>query len=945
MGAPSGRWVGAKRMPGDTVHDRPDPEWSRVKAIFGDALDLPPGERRSFLEEACKGEPALRAEVESLLVEATQDQGGFLSQPAAAQAFVPAPEVGATIGGYQLRSIIGEGGMGRVFEATQEHPHRTVALKVLRPGLLSSEAERRFHWEVEALGRLSHAGIAAVHDAGVEVDQGGQAVSWFAMEKVEGEPFLKAADEQGLDREGRLRLFLRVADAVAHAHQRGVIHRDLKPDNILVDTSAQPHVLDFGIARAVDPVATAVTTEGEIIGTIAYMSPEQVLGEPTAIDARSDVYALGVLLFRLLTGRPPLELSGLSLPKVALRLSEEDAAPASRFDRSLRGDLETVLAKALERDVQRRYTSVEAFASDVRRVLDSEPISARPPTVIYQARKFAQRNRGLVIGLTLALAALVAAVIGTSVGLVRSQRSERAAVLERDRTRDANRFLRRVLESANPEIDGSGVRVIDLLRQGSLELGVTEQVRAGDASALVRPKALARLDPSVVAGLHQTIGTTYLRLGSLDYARAHLTEAHRSFVESDGDASDGAISTAASLAEVALAAGAAEEAEGHRSAVQRAVDERGPDAPPWAQMRPLELHVLFADAAGRIDEKLVSTRRVFEGWLGFSAPGEDNVEVARSRLANALVHDGQLREADELLQEGIRVMRALEGDAHPRLLTQRLTRAQIANTQGEWARALAIIEELMPQALFRWGPDHADTLVIQSSYATALRGVERTAEAIEVMEDVLATSLRVFGDDHQNTFVARNNLSVELMYAKRYGRAEEILRQSLASFDGERGAQDPVGVLQCKMSLAAALDHLERYGEALGMFESAIGQLEELAGAAHPQTLITKNNLAMLLVKMGRAEEAVAISRAVLAAGEEHQPDSRTNVFPFRSNFARALQAHGDFALAEVELLAVQRQLSEDEAAMPRETSRVRELLHELYTAWGKPEQAAQWIE
>ncbi|QDV08383.1 Serine/threonine-protein kinase PknB [Planctomycetes bacterium Poly30] len=915
-------------------------DWARVKELFGDALELPAAERAAFLDGACAGDLALRAEVESLLGEVTDDQKGFLETPAAAIFDAPAPEVGATIGGYELRGVIGEGGMGRVFEATQEYPHRTVALKVLRPGYFSAGAERRFQWEVEALGRLNHAGIAAVHDAGVERTADGHSVSWFAMEKIEGRPLLVAADELGLDRDGRIRLLLRVADAVAHAHQRGVIHRDLKPDNILVDASGQPHVLDFGIARALDPVETSLTSAGEIVGTIAYMSPEQVLGEPDRVDARSDVYALGVLLFRLLTGHAPLELSGLSLPKVALRLSREDAARLSRFDRSLRGDIETVLAKALERDADRRYASVDAFASDLRRFLDREPISARPPTAWYQASKFAERHRGLVAGFGLGLVGLVLAVVGTSVGLVRSQRAERAAVIERDRARDANQFLERVLASADPELGSRGVRVVDLLHQASLELGVTERVRSGQSTDVEMPAGSARLDLEVLAGLHGTIGETYLRLGVLDYARAHLAEARRAFLESDGPGSEGAIESAASLAELWLQMEDIDRAEAFRREVGESVEAFGAEAPPWMQMRPLELDVLFYDATSDRENALAAARRCFEGWLRFLSPGEDSVEVARSRLANALMESGEYPAADELLREGIAAMKALDGDDHPRLLTQELTRAQIANTRTEWGKALEIVERLMPRALFVWGSDHADTLVIKATYASALSGLDRHAEAIDVLEDVLATSLRVFGDGHENTFVARNNLSVALMYEKRFERAEEILRESLESLDGER---DPVRVLLCEISLAAALENLGRLEESLATYESAKSGLMELAGEGHPQTHVTLNNMAMLFIKLGRGEEAVETARRVLALSEEHQPGSRVNVFPFRSNLGRALQAAGDFEGAEEVLLEVERRLGEDGAATPTEIARVRELLVDLYVAWEKPEKAEAW--
>lgn len=912
------------------------PEWKLVKEILGDALELPPGDREIFLKEACKGDLALRAEVDSLLASASGDGPSFLESPAVQTFDRIAPEIGTSIGGYFLRGVIGEGGMGRVFEATQEHPHRTVALKVLRPGFINEDAERRFQWEIQALGKLSHAGIATVHDAGIESAEGGRGISWFAMEKVEGKPLLEAADHLGIDRNGRIRLLIRVADAISHAHQRGVLHRDLKPDNILVDSEGQPHVLDFGIARGLHPADSSLTEAGEIVGTIAYMSPEQVLGEPDRVDARSDVYALGVLLFRLLTGAAPLEFLGLSLPKVALRLSEEDPAPASRFDRSLRGDIDTVLAKALERDVNRRYASVDAFASDLRRILDNEPISARPPTAWYQVVKLAGRHRGLFTGLSVALGALILAAVGTSIGLVRSQRAEKAAVIERDRAQDANGFLERLLESANPELGSQGLRVVDLLRQASVELGVTQETLEGGEIA----PAAADLDVAVRARLHGTLGATYLRLGVHDFAQAHLKEAHRAFHQFDGLASDGAIEVAALLAELMLEQGDMERASDFRAEVESGAEQRGESASSWVKMRPLEIEYEFYSAQFDRENKLAAARRVYEGWAELESPGDDRVEVARSTLANALMEMGETDAADQLLVEGIAAMKAHSGDEHPRLMSQQLSRAQLAITRTEWQRALEIVERLMPRAIFVWGPNHGNTLIAQSTYASALSGLDRNDEAIEVMEEVLASAVRAFGDGHERTFVARNNLSVALMYQERFERAEQILRQSLVSLDGER---EPVRVLQCEMSLAAALENLDRLEESLEMYEAAYSRLTELAGEAHPQTLITRNNMAMLFIKLGRAPEAVEICKEVLALSNEHDPDSRINAFPFRSNLGRAMLAAEDFVGAETALLEVERALGEDEEATLREISRVRELLVELYKAWGKPEKAASW--
>jgi serine/threonine protein kinase len=355
--------------------------------------------------------------------------------------------------------------MGDVFEAEQESPRRRVAIKLMRSGLQSETMLRRFRREIEFLGRLSHPGVAQVYEAGV-TNVGGVRVPYCVMEYVDGIPLTAYAKERGLNVEAKLRLFAAICDVVQYAHQQGVIHRDLKPANILIQErgtagsgeksltgtgaawgvgvgEAMPRILDFGIARAVDVDggggggggmggvpggasrgATLATEVGQIIGTVAYMSPEQIAGRGTEVDTRTDVYALGVILFELLTGTLPHRTDGMALLEAA-RVKQEEPSRLSTADRSLRGDLETIASKALEVEKGRRYASASELGMDVRRYLASEVIAARPATVIYQLRKFAGRNRGLVALGAVAVLALVGGLVATVV-------QNRIAVRERD---------------------------------------------------------------------------------------------------------------------------------------------------------------------------------------------------------------------------------------------------------------------------------------------------------------------------------------------------------------------------------------------------------------------------------------------------------------------------------------------------------------------------------
>jgi WD40 repeat protein/predicted Ser/Thr protein kinase len=387
----------------------------RVWALFDEAAELPPGERGAFLEAACGGDDVLRAEVESLLkhdagLPKGADDDTLLKSPV----FRPPGGMAAVrrIGHYRILRELGTGGMGTVYEAEQDNPRRAVALKVIRAGLAAPELVKRFTHEAQILGRLSHPGIAQVYEAGL-TDEG---QPFFAMELVRGVALDRYARQQSLDVPARLRLLARVCDAVQHAHDKGVIHRDLKPANILVDEAVQPRVLDFGVARATDAdlqTATGRTEFGQLIGTLGYMSPEQIAADPTRIDHRSDVYTLGVILFELLADRLPYNLAGLPLPEVARVIHDQNPSALGSINPQLRGDIETIVARALEKERGRRYASAGELASDLRRHLSHEPIRARPPSAVYLLRKFARRHKALVGGVAGVMAALVLGLVGT----------------------------------------------------------------------------------------------------------------------------------------------------------------------------------------------------------------------------------------------------------------------------------------------------------------------------------------------------------------------------------------------------------------------------------------------------------------------------------------------------------------------------------------------------
>jgi serine/threonine protein kinase len=437
------------------------------KSIFLHAIGLAAAEdRRAYLDAVCRDDPRLRADIDALLAAHDRLGGGPAPGPAetgtiAAAATVSGavPGAGTVVAGrYTLVELIGEGGMGSVWRAEQAAPvRRQVALKVIKPGMDSAAVLTRFEAERQALALMDHPNIAKVLDAGT-ADTGRP---YFVMELVKGVPLTRFCDEHRLTPGQRLELFVPVCRAVQHAHQKGVIHRDLKPGNILValyDSKPVPKVIDFGVAKAMGPQLTAhtlVTGFGAVVGTPEYMSPEQAELNQLDIDTRSDIYALGVLLYELLAGSPPftrqeLERAGVlemlrvirerEPPKPSTRLSASEGLPTlaanrgtepARLTRLVRGELDWIVMKALEKDRDRRYGTANSFAADVQRYLADEPVQACPPSAWYRFQKFARRNKGPVIAVSVSLLCLVAGIIGTSAGLVWAvrERDEKARAL------------------------------------------------------------------------------------------------------------------------------------------------------------------------------------------------------------------------------------------------------------------------------------------------------------------------------------------------------------------------------------------------------------------------------------------------------------------------------------------------------------------------------------
>jgi tetratricopeptide (TPR) repeat protein len=540
------------------------------------------------------------------------------------------------IGPYTLRRIIASGGMGTVYEAIQEHPRRTVAVKLMKGGITSAGALRRFEFESQILARLKHPGIAEVYEAGTH-DPGTGPVPYFAMEYIpNAQSITSFAARRGSGVAERLRLFASVCDAVHHGHQKGIIHRDLKPDNIIVGPEGQPKVIDFGVARATDSdmaVATLQTEYGQLLGTLQYMSPEQIQGDPSDIDIRSDVYSLGVILYELLSGRPPYDLTRATPIEAARRIREDAPTRITTIDRALTGDPATIVHKALEKDRDRRYQSAGALADDIRHYLNGDPIAARPPTLAYQMKVFARKNRALVAAAAAVLAVLLVGVFTSTILYVRAEAQRAEAERQRQRALAAVGFLGDLVESADPMLVGTEVKIADLLRQYG---------RKVDDAFPDDPEIEASIRTSI-ANAYQTLNL-YEKAGHGEpykrQARRHLEKALRVLQESLGERHPTSVEAMRSLADL------------------------------------LQTQGNLFDA-----ERLY--RRVWEIRRERLGERDSMTIAAMLDVANVLESRGEYKEAEALTREGLDLYRKVLGEAHPKTLRAMAGLSGLRCTQGD----------------------------------------------------------------------------------------------------------------------------------------------------------------------------------------------------------------------------------------------------------------------
>ncbi len=871
-----------------------DSAFERARSLFEAVCDLPIEEQERALADACPDNADLRAEVSELLA-ADRGASDLLDRSVLVAGDVRAllsavhPQ---RIGEFEIVGVLGEGGMGIVYEARQDSPQRKVALKLVRPGLVSDERLRRALREAEVLGALDHPGIAQVFRAGVaETDAGPR--PYIAMELVSGVRIDRYASERGLGLDERLELAAHLCDAVHHAHRKGIVHRDLKPANVLVTDEGRLKILDFGVARLLDldqdEDPSRCTALGEVIGTLPYMSPEQVAGDPSRVDPRSDVYALGVLLYELISGSRPFDVDRRGLAEAARIITEEEPTRLGVLDRRLRGDIETIVGKALEKERNRRYASADELAGDLRRHLAHEPILARPPSRRYQLAKFARRNRGLVVGLAATFCVLLVGAISSTTLYLRA-RSNLARALDaetewRAAARMADDEARLAREVADLLVDI--FQVSDPTGAAGARLPAMLVLERGRTSLAER----LRDQPDVHAELSAVLARVYFNLGQYAVARPMLeqtVEALRRLAKPDPVRLAAALF---SLGEVHHYDGEFHAArDGYEEALRLREQHLAPGDPELA--RTIDVYArLLRDLGDEAESARAQelTQQAYELRLEHGAPPFDISESLQS-LAMAAWHEGEFAEAQLHMRDALALREGLQG-AEARLPELLHGLGQLAESRGDLEAAEAYYSAALERTRAAFGPDHlfvayglsglaavraargaladavplfreALTLVeegaplredVQISLAFALQDLGELEESAVLQEDALRSVRARLGNDHRFVATTLNNLAVVRNLQERYAEAEEHLRAALAIFQAH-APEDPTHGLALH-SLALALLEQGKWREALPFAEAA-EQRAAAEGTKSPKHLETLRLLADVYMQAGRAEEA-----------------------------------------------------------------------------------------